>query len=65
LAKIPPKGSFKKIKHSKIKWFWKVSIARSEKEKVKIPRFFYIWFSMCSHKSIKGWLKILYFIYNL
>jgi hypothetical protein len=40
-----------------MKWFWKVSISTSGKNKTQ-KNHLYLVFSMCSHEYVEGWLKI-------
>jgi hypothetical protein len=37
---------------------------RKKKERVEIAKKFFIWFSVCSQRSIGGLLKVLNFIYG-
>jgi hypothetical protein len=49
IGEILPKSEMRN-KNLKIKQFWKVSIANSEKKKKRKLSYFYIGFSMCSPK---------------
>ncbi len=44
------------FKNSKMKWFWRFYIARSEKKNVEMIRFLY--FVFCVVKNIERWLRI-------
>ncbi len=57
------------IKTWKMKWFWRFSSTKSEgKSKVKIARFLYIWFSVCSKNytrmTAKGFVLYIWYVYS-